>query len=93
MELEKVEFRLIGDFLIEVIKEFGRRDKELVKVAKFKRVEQEERMMEEFVQEFRRVARKSGYKRRVLVEKFKREMNKVIRKKFIDIERLPKSIE
>jgi len=35
-------------------------------------------MMEEFVQEFRRVARESGYKRRPLIEKFKREMNRVI---------------
>jgi len=34
-----VELRSIGDFLTEVIKEFGRGDKELVKVVEFKRVE------------------------------------------------------
>jgi len=50
-------------------------------------------MMEEFVQEFRRVARKSGYERRALMEKFKRGMNGVIRRKLMDAERPPRSIE
>jgi len=35
-------------------------------------------MIEEFVQEFRRVARKNGYKERLLIEEFKREINGVI---------------
>ena len=43
-------------------------------------------MMEEFVQEFRRVARESSYKRWPLVEKFKIEMNGVIRRKLIEVE-------
>ena len=34
--------------------------------------------MEEFVQEFRRVARGSRYKGRSLVEEFKRDMNGII---------------
>ena len=49
--------------------------------------------MEEFVQEFRRVARKSRYERRALMKKFKRKINKVIRRKLIDTERPPRSIE
>ena len=35
-------------------------------------------MMEKFVQEFRRVARESGYKRRLLVKEFKKEINTTI---------------
>jgi len=35
-------------------------------------------MMEKFVQEFEKVARGSKYKRRLLVEKFKKDMNEVI---------------
>jgi len=35
-------------------------------------------MIEEFVQEFRRIARENGYKERLLIEKFKREINEVI---------------
>ena len=34
--------------------------------------------MKEFIQEFRRAARESGYKKRLLVEEFKRGMNDMI---------------
>jgi len=36
--------------------------------------------MEKFVQEFRRTARESGYKGRLLIKEFKREMNRIIRR-------------
>ena len=49
-------------------KEFGERDKESVKVVELKRIDQEGKTMEKFVQEFRRVARDSGYEGRALVE-------------------------
>jgi len=49
--------------------------------------------MEEFVQKFRKAARKSGYKGRLLVEEFKRRMNRVIKRKLIETERPPTSIE
>ena len=35
-------------------------------------------MMKEFVQEFRRAIRGSSYKGRLLIEKFKREMNSIV---------------
>ena len=50
-------------------------------------------MMEEFVQEFKRAARESGYKRRSLVEEFKRGMNGGIRRKLMEAENLLTSIE
>jgi len=34
--------------------------------------------MEEFVQEFKRVVRESDYKKRTLMKKFKKEINRVI---------------
>ena len=34
--------------------------------------------MEKFVWEFRRIVRESGYKKRLLLEEFKWEMNRVI---------------
>jgi len=64
----------------------------LTKIAKLKRVEQGGKVMEEFVQELRRVAKGSRYERRVLVEKLKREMNEVIRIKLIEAERSSRSI-
>ena len=49
--------------------------------------------MEEFVQEFKRVARGSGYKGRLLMEKFKRGMNRRIRRKLMEAENSLTSIE
>jgi len=49
--------------------------------------------MEEFVQEFYRVAKDSGYKEKVLVEEFKRGMNGVIRRKLMETERSPLTIK
>ena len=49
--------------------------------------------MEEFIQEFKRAARGSGYKGRLLVEKFKREINGAIRRKLTEAENQPGSIE
>ena len=74
-------------------KKFGRGDKESVKVAELRRIEQGGNTVEEFVQGFQRAARSSKYERRVLVEKFKREMNGVIKRKLIKTERPPNSIE
>ena len=61
MEAEKVEYESAGEFLIEIKKEFGGGDKELVKVAELKRIEQGNWSIEEFVQDFKRIARGSGY--------------------------------
>ena len=56
-----------------------------MKVVELKKIKQRSRTMEKFVQELRRVARGSKYKERSLVEKFKREINRVIRRKFIEV--------
>ena len=66
-----LEYETIGEFLTDIKKKFGEEDKESAKVAKLKKVEQGNKTMEEFVQEFRRAARESGYEERPLVEKFK----------------------
>jgi len=91
--LEEVEFELVREFLLELKKKFGRENEELVKVAELKRVEQGRRTTEEFMQEFKRTVRESRYKRRVLVEEFKREMNRVIKRKLMEAERPLMSIK
>ena len=93
LKSEEVEFGSIREFLLELKKKFGRGDKKSVKVAELKRIKQGGKTMEEFVQEFKRVVRESGYEGRVLVEELKRRINKVIRKKLIEIEKSPTSIE
>jgi len=65
----KLEFETVGEFLTKIKKEFGGGEEESVKAAELRKMEQESRMIEEFVQEFKRAARKSGYEGRPLVEK------------------------
>jgi len=86
----EVKFELVKEFLMELKKKFREEDEKSVKVAKLKKIEQEERTMKEFVQ---KIAKGSRYKGRALVEKFKRKMNKVIRNKLMEAERSPTSIE
>ena len=93
LEVGEVEYESVGEFLIEIRKEFRRGDKELVKVAELKRMEQGNQSMEEFVQDFKRIARGNRYEGRLLIEKFKRGMNGMIRRKLIEVENQPGSIE
>jgi len=60
--------------LINIKKEFGGGDKESTKVAELKRLEQGGKTME-FVQEFKRAARGSGYEGCPLIEEFKWGIN------------------
>jgi len=79
LESGNLEYETVEEFLAVVRKEFGGEDKKVVKVVELIRLEQEGRTMEEFVQEFRRTTRGSGYEGRLLLEEFKRVMNGVIR--------------
>jgi len=63
LEAGEIEYELAGEFLVELKKEFGAGEEESVKVVELRKLEQGRRMMEEFVQEFKRVARGSGYER------------------------------
>ena len=62
LKVEGIEFESVGEFLAEIKKEFGKEDEESVKVTELKRMEQEEKLMEEFVQDFKRVAKENRYK-------------------------------
>jgi len=93
MEAGEVEYELAEEFLVCLKKEFGGGEEEVVKAAELRRVEQGGKTMEEYVQEFKRIARDSGYERRPLVEEFKRRMNGGIWRKLMEAENLPASIE
>ena len=93
LEAGEVEYELIGEFLAEIKIEFGGGDEELLKIAELKRIEQGGRMMEEFVQDSKRVARGSGYERHPLIKEFKWSMNGAIRQKLIEVENQSGSIE
>ena len=63
LEGGSLEYETTGEFLAYIRKEFGGGDEETIKVAELKRLEQREKTMEEFIQEFRRVARTADMKR------------------------------
>jgi len=89
----EVEYELVEEFLIGLKKEFRGEEEESVKAAELRKLEQGGKTMEEFVQEFKRAARESGYKGRPLIEEFKRGMNGGIRKKLMEAENPLASIE
>jgi len=93
LELGEVEYESTEEFLISLKKEFGEGEEESVKAVELRKLEQGGRTIEEFIQEFKRAARGSGYKERSLIEEFKRGMNGGIRRKLIEAENPPASIE
>jgi len=56
-------------------------------------MEQGERTYNKYVQEFKKVARGSGYEGRPLIEEFKRGLNGGIRRKLAEAEEPPTTIE
>ena len=93
LETGELEFETIEEFLAEIKREFGEGEEELVKAVELRKMEQGEKTMEEFIQEFKKVARGSRYEERPLVEEFKKEMNRTIRRKLIEAKDQLGSIE
>jgi len=93
LEAGEMKYETTEELLTVLKKEFGGEEEEAVKVAELRKLEQGGRTMEEFVQEFKRTARGSRYEGRPLVEEFKRGMNRGIRRKLMEVENLPVSIE
>ena len=93
LESGEIEYETMEEFFISLRKKFGGGEEETVKAAELRRMEQEGKTMEEYVQEFKRTARGSRYERRPLVEEFKRGMNRGIRRKLIEAENPLASIE
>jgi len=93
LEAEEMEYETVEEFLTALKREFGRGKEESVKAAELRKLKQGGRIMKEFVQEFKRAARESGYEERPLVEEFKRGINGGIRRKLMKAENLPASIE
>ena len=93
LDIEEIEFEMAGEFLAEIRRKFGGEDKESVKVIELKKIEQGGRTIEEFVQDFKRMVRGSGYKGHPLIEEFKQGMNRSIRRKLMEAKNQPATIE
>ena len=93
LEAGEIKYETVEEFLTSLKKEFGGGEEESVKAAELRKLEQEGKTMEEFIQEFKRAARGSEYKGRLLIEEFKRGMNGGIRRKLMEAENQLASIE
>jgi len=93
LESRSLSYITIGEFLSDLKEEFSSGDNKMIKITELKKVEQRSKTMEEFVQEFRTVAKESRYERRLLVEEFKREINEMIRRKLMEVEKPLRNID
>ena len=87
-ESRKQEFKLYNSrrIFIRFERRIWQRRNEMIKVVKLKKIEQEIKIIEKFVQEFRKITRGSGYEEKLLVKEFKKGMNRVIRRKLMETE-------
>jgi len=72
--------------------DFGETSEEERKIEQLWTIEQRGRTCDEYVQEFKKVARESGYEERPLIEEFKRGLNGAIRRKLAEAEEPPTTI-
>jgi len=93
LESGEMEYETAEEFFTSLRKEFGGGEEESVKAVELRRMEQGGKTMEEYMQEFKRTARGSRYEGRPLVKEFKRGMNGGIRRKLMESENPPTSIE
>jgi len=73
--------------------DFGETLEEEKKIEQLRTIEQGERTCNKYIQEFKKVARGSGYERRPLIEEFKRGLNGSIRRKLAEAEEPLTTIE
>jgi len=78
LKVRGLKFSIVGNFLTE-LKKLSSRDNKLAKVVELKKIKQGSRTIEELMQEFRRIVRESRHKEKLLIEKFRRGINNVIR--------------
>jgi len=72
--------------------DFGETSEEERKIEQLRTIEQGGRTYNEYVQEFKKVARGSGYEGRPLIKEFKRGLNRSIRRKLVEVEEPPTTI-
>jgi len=86
------EVELAEQLFTKIRNDFGEMLEEERKIEQLWTIEQGERTCNEYVQEFKKVARGSGYERRPFIEEFKRGLNEAIRRKLVEAEEPPTTI-
>jgi len=86
------EVELVEQLFIKIRNDFGETSEKERKIEQLRTIEQGGRTCNEYVQEFKKVARGSSYEGRPLIEEFKRGLNRSIRRKLAKAEELPTTI-
>jgi len=86
-EVESVE-----QLFAKIRNNFRETSEEERKIEQLRTIKQGGRTCNKYVQEFKKVARGSGYEKRPLIEEFKRELNRAIRRKLAKAEEPPTTI-
>ena len=89
----KLEVKTVEELFKKMRNKFGKTGEKERKVEQLITIEQESRMYDEYVQEFKKIARESEYEGWPLLEEFKRELNGGIRRNLAEAESSPSSIE
>ena len=89
---EESEIESAEQLFTKIRNDFGETLEEKRKIEQLKTIEQGGRTCDEYMQEFKKVARGSGYEGRSLIEEFKRGLNRTIRRKLAEAEELPTTI-
>jgi len=84
----KSEVELVEQLFTKIRNDFGEISEEKRKIEQLRIIEQEGRIYDEYVQEFKKVARGSDYEGRPFIKEFKRGLNGSIRKKLAEVEEL-----
>jgi len=88
----KLEVESAEQLFAKIRNDFGKTLEEERKIEQLRTIEQRGRTYNEYVQEFKKVARGSGYKKRPLIKEFKQGLNGAIRRKLAEAEEPPTTI-
>jgi len=93
-ELAKGESEVdtVEKLFTKIRNDFGETSEEERKIEQLRTIEQGGRTCDEYVQEFKKVARGSSYEGRPLIEEFKRGLNRPIKRKLAEAEEPPFTI-
>jgi len=86
------EVETVEQLFSKIRNDFGEMSEEERKIEQLRTIEQGGRTCNEYIQEFKKVAKESGYEGRPLIEKFKRGLNGTIRRKLAEAEESPTTI-
>ena len=87
------EIEIVEELFSKMKNKFRKTAEEKRKMEQLRTIEQEERTYNEYVQEFKKIARGSRYKKQPLIKKFKRGLSGEIRRKLAKAKSSPYIIE